>query len=406
MNETTRENESTRENMTTDHLRRDPASPPESQYSGRRRSDKPRSPRSLFWPIVLMSVGLFWLLFNLEVITAENLTVLVRLWPLFLIVLGLELLFGRRLPALGSLFELLIAAAVIYLVINGPALGLTTELPQFDQEIAARPDGVRSDRFVEPMNGAQTADIDLELGWQRTNIYPLEDSDNLVEAELDYAGEIEFNSYGDDDRHISISERDFNPNRFTFEVEDYEWNIGINPQPEVDLTIKMGVNEGNFDLSGIDLNNLNLEGGYRNVEMTLPAVGHRYEADIDVSFGDTALYIEEGAEVDMRLVGGIGDVSIEVGEDVDLALEIDPEISSITIIVPDDAAVRVETESTSGGELAVPEGYTHVEEVDEEDFFPFADSIGAWESPDYSHGDPAILITVDDLGYGDITIEN
>ncbi len=405
MNETTRENETTGESMPTDQQRRDPA-PPGPQYSGRRRLERPRRRRSLFWPIVLVGVGVLWLLINLDIITTENLTVLIKLWPLLLILLGLELLFGRRLPAVGGLIGLLTVGAVIYLVINGPALGLTTEIPQFEPEIAARSEGVRSGQFVESMNGAETAAVDLELGWQRAAIYPLEDSENLVDADLDYAGEIEFNTYGGSDRHVSLSERDFNPNRFSFDVNDYEWNIGISTQPEVDLTIQMGVNDGDFDLRGIDLKNLDFTGAFGDVNLALPAAGHRYDATIDSSFGETVLEIDDGAEVNMWLSGGIGDVSIEVGRDVDLELEIDPEISSITIIVPDDAAVRVETESTSGGELTVPQDYTHVEEADEESFFPFADSIGAWESPEYSRGDHAIVITVDDLGYGNVTIEN
>ncbi len=404
MDEMTRENETTQENVATDQLRRDPAfSPP--QNSERRRRDRPRR-RSLFWPIVLVGVGVLWLLINLGTITTENLTVLIRLWPLLLILLGLDLLFGRRLPAVGGLFGLLAVGAVIYLVINGPALGLTTELPQFEPEIAARPDEVRSGRFVEPLDGAQSAAIDLELGWQHAAIYPLDNSENLVDAELQYAGEIEFNTSGGDDRHVSISERDFNPNRFGFDVDDYEWNIGISTQPEVDLAIKMGVNDGNFDLRGIDLNNLDYKGGFGDVDLILPAAGQRYEASIESSFGETSIGIEDGAEVDMTLSGGIGDISIEAGEDVDLDLEIEPGISSITITVPEDAAVRIETESTSGGELTVPDDYTHVEVADEDDFFPFADSVGVWESPEFSNSDQTIVITIDDLGYGNVTIEN
>jgi hypothetical protein len=406
MNDAFRENESVEEGVEPSGQMGDFASPGQ-QNSGRRRSDRSRRRRSLFWPIVLVGVGVLWLLINLGTITTDNLTVLIRLWPLLLILLGLDLLFGRRLPAVGGLFGLLAVGAVIYLVINGPALGLTSEVPQFEPpEIAARTDEVRSGQFVEPLDGAQSADIDLELGWQRAAIYPLEDSDNLVDAELEYAGEIEFNTYGGDDRHVSISERDFNPNRFSFDADDYEWNIGISTQPEVDLTIQMGVNDGDFDLRGIDLNSLDFYGALGDVDLFLPAAGHRYEADIDSSFGATAIEIADGAEVDMNLVGGIGDISIDAGEDVDLDLEIDPGISSITITVPEDAAVRIETESTSGGELVVPDGYAHVEVADEDDFSPFADSVGVWESPEFSNSDQAIVITIDDLGYGNVTIEN
>ena len=52
--------------------------------------------RSLFWPIILIGVGLIWLLGNFGIISGANLAVLFRLWPLALIVIGLDLLFGRQ----------------------------------------------------------------------------------------------------------------------------------------------------------------------------------------------------------------------------------------------------------------------------------------------------------------------
>ena len=59
--------------------------------------------RSLFWPLVLIGVGVIWLLGNLGVISWTNLTVLFRLWPLLLIAIGLDLLIGRQSPAIGAL---------------------------------------------------------------------------------------------------------------------------------------------------------------------------------------------------------------------------------------------------------------------------------------------------------------
>ena len=54
--------------------------------------------RSLFWPMVLIGVGVVWLLGNIGVIRPASLGVLVSFWPLILIFIGLDILFGRRSP--------------------------------------------------------------------------------------------------------------------------------------------------------------------------------------------------------------------------------------------------------------------------------------------------------------------
>src|SRR6266436_2628082 len=48
--------------------------------------------RSFFWPAILILVGVFALLVNSGLVPAERLDRLVDLWPLILIVIGLELL--------------------------------------------------------------------------------------------------------------------------------------------------------------------------------------------------------------------------------------------------------------------------------------------------------------------------
>ncbi len=50
-----------------------------------------------------IGVGVVWLLGNLGVLTTSSLVVLVRLWPLLLILIGLDLLFGRWSSAVGEL---------------------------------------------------------------------------------------------------------------------------------------------------------------------------------------------------------------------------------------------------------------------------------------------------------------
>jgi hypothetical protein len=75
--------------------------------------------RSFFWPVLLLGAGVIWLLINMNIISTENLMILYDLWPILLIIAGLDVLFARKLAFIGALLALLLIAAVIYVLIYG-----------------------------------------------------------------------------------------------------------------------------------------------------------------------------------------------------------------------------------------------------------------------------------------------
>lgn len=81
--------------------------------------------RSFFWPGVLILGGIVALLVNVGAIAADRLYQLLDLWPLILIVLGLEIIIRRGMPgASGDL-----AAALILLLAAGGALAYVAVAP-------------------------------------------------------------------------------------------------------------------------------------------------------------------------------------------------------------------------------------------------------------------------------------
>ena len=74
---------------------------------------------SFFWPVIMLGAGVIWLLVNLNIISTYNLRVLYRLWPILIILAGLDVLFSRKLPLLGALLALIMIAGVILLLVWG-----------------------------------------------------------------------------------------------------------------------------------------------------------------------------------------------------------------------------------------------------------------------------------------------
>lgn len=87
--------------------------------------------RSFFWPAVLILVGVFALLVNSGLVAPERLDRLADLWPLILVVIGLELLVRRSLQGANAelaavlIVALAIAGAAAYVAL-GPAIATGT----------------------------------------------------------------------------------------------------------------------------------------------------------------------------------------------------------------------------------------------------------------------------------------
>lgn len=331
--------------------------------------------RSLFWPIVLIGIGVIWLLGNLGVLTASGLLVLARLWPLLLIVIGLDLLFGRQSPVVGALIGVGAVALAVALMAVGPSLGLAG--PSYDVQTAT---------FSEPRDDATSVSVNLALAVGSAAIVPLADPANLFEADVRHLGELTFDVTGETGKtsktiHLSENEVDhtsfFTPDLGIFGAafdnrSELRWNIGLSPQVPLALTISGGVGDSELDLSALQLTSLNLNLGVGAVTLRLPAADAAYTATISSGVGAADIAIAPGAALTLTVSGGVG---------------------ATTIDVPDGAAVRLEGEGGLGG-MTVPGSLTLVSGDGDN---------GVWESEGFSSADRRIEIIFNG-GVGGLTV--
>ena len=114
----------------------------EKQYHRRRGG-------SLVFPIILITLGVLFVLDNLNITPGIDWASLWKLWPIIIIAFGLEVLLGRRV-SFGSVFLvvliiIVVGAAVWWSVVGGSG-ERTTE------------------HFTWPLNGVERAELQLDLG--------------------------------------------------------------------------------------------------------------------------------------------------------------------------------------------------------------------------------------------------
>ena len=332
-----------------------------------------RGYRSLFWPIVLIAVGVIWLLVNVGVLSGANLVVLFRMWPLLLIVIGLDLLFGRQSPLVGAVIGIGAVALIVVLMLVGPSIGLAGATPE-----------VTLDTFSEPLEDASSVQVTLDLPVAASTITALTDSADLFTAEIAHVGELDYRVQGEAEKVIFLGQQDTSVNFFDLEFlsflpgiteEELYWNIGLNPEVPLELTVNSGVGQNTLDLREMELRALSLNGGVGQNIIHLPAAEAPYTARIDSGSGELNISLAEGANAEISISGGVGNAVIDV---------------------PDGAGVRLDA-SSGIGNIEVPDSYRRVSGDNDDDD-------GLWESANFAEASDRIVIEFDG-GIGNLVVQ-
>ena len=102
--------------------------------------DENRRFPNLFWPIILIGVGGLYLLSNLGMIEMISFYEIWRLWPVFLVIAGVNMLFGRNNRWLASLLSGLLALLVVAFLFFAPMVMESLPTPEMQTESFEDPD--------------------------------------------------------------------------------------------------------------------------------------------------------------------------------------------------------------------------------------------------------------------------
>ncbi len=324
-----------------------------------------RNRRSFFWSTLLIGVGLVWLLVNLGVIAPFNVSTILKLWPLLLIVLGLDILFGHRFAWIGNLLGLLTVAGVVGFLILAPRTD------------ALNNSAVMTEQFTEPVGDAKSVDYNFETASEPVEIYAIGGSTNLIDARLSHHGTIGFIVNGSTDKSIHLFENTDSSSwlNWNWALNDRKWNIGLNSEIPASIVLDGGSGAINADLSDLQLESLTADLGSGASNFTLPESNSPLLVDIDSGSGAVNLSLPEKTNLTLRIQSGSGAVNVSL---------------------PADTAVRVEVRDSGSGSLNLPNSLNRISGGTE---------TGTWETEGYADSSIRILIQILYQGSGSISIQ-
>lgn len=265
--------------------------------------------RSFFWPAVLILIGVVALLVNAGAISSDRLYRLADLWPLILVVIGLELISRRALQGnasdLAAVLIVLVAAvgAVAYVAV-GPAI----------------PGGTQTLNASDAVGDLNQATLHVDVGAATMTVTGSGAlGEDLYRAHIEYSGSKPDISLDRSTGDLQFSQSNpfgfFGSHRFVIDLQlssAVSWNFSINTGAASDtfrlVALKVGSIELNTGASREDITlgppkgavPISVNGGALTVHLHRPS---GTQASVQVSGGAVNLV------ADGQRHGGIGDQS-------------------------------------------------------------------------------------------------
>jgi hypothetical protein len=339
-----------------------------SEVQSRRYDYRRRGP-SLFFPVMLMTIGIIWLLVNYGRVPAENVYRLLAFWPVLLVAAGLSLILRQISWVLSGVLWLAVGGLTIWSVMSPPANLPGYTAPEYTHK-----------QFSEPLGTTRSASVNLDLSFNPAFIKTVHQDSDLFTADVEYLGSMDYHASGSgDQKAIRLGEGMngllFNLPAFAYESQAHPWYIGLSPRIPLKLDINGGIGEANIDLSELQLASLRIDGGVGTFQVKLPEDSAPYKFRLTASTGEISIDAPSGATFDMEASGGTG---------------------RLLISLPADSGVQVTVRNGGIGSLNLPNGYRKVRQGDKEDE-------GVWENEVYRTDETPITIVLD-ISIGSVTI--
>jgi hypothetical protein len=321
---------------------------------------------SFFWPVILVGAGVILLLKNFGVLQDFNFHILFRLWPLILVVIGVDLIFGRRFPWAGALIGLLTVGAVIAFLYFAPSLGINQSA------------GIRTEVLSEPLGNAVSVEYRLDTAAEPVFISALPDSSDIFKATVVHRGYMNYNVTGATNKTVTLSQTTTSEDWFSVipGLVNLKWDIGLTPAVPVVVNLDGGSGALRVDLEGLNLEALRADLGSGASDFTLPESSTPYTVEID---------------------SGSGAVNLSLADDTGLSLTLSSSSGAVNMWVPQGAALKVEVLDGGSGSMRLP---TDLELVRGSGKF----ENDTWQSAGFDDAEIQVIIRIADRGSGSITI--
>jgi hypothetical protein len=275
----------------------------------------------LLWPVILIVIGLdsiykreglvgaifmiglgtVFLLANFGMIVLNVWQLVLRLWPVLLVAIGLDLVVGRR-NVWASL-----AGLVLLLAVLAGALWLYGVRLESGQAL-------HSQEVSQTLQGVESAEIVLENGAGDVYVHALSGSSELIAGQV--AAGRSRNAYEDlsiqGDQAIYRLRESGTYIGFGERFGEHSWDLGLTSQIPLDIRYSQGAGNTELDLSGLQLSALKINVGVGQTTVALPATGN-FDVEINGAIGQIVILVPKGMALRIQSNTALANLSVPGG---------------------------------------------------------------------------------------------
>jgi hypothetical protein len=342
---------------------------------------------NLFWPVLFVGVGVLLLLSNLEMIKPIDYNILWRLWPVFLVIIGVNLLFGRNNRMLVSLFSGVLALGIVAFLYFSPAIVESLPTPQMVTE-----------SFDAPLDGAESASVNLDFDRGNLTVDALQGGGNLFEAVVSHNEKATFRASGTSNQTIRLTLNDVGAPQFMnfFSDQQIHGEIGLAAGIPLDLKIEIGSGNADLNLADLEISKIVANSGSGNLEVTLPSGA--FSSDFGSGSGSLTIGTARNSQLDLKANVGSGRIMLTVAEGSTGEIDLESGSGGLTVVVPEGTAVRVRGE-TGSGSVNLPKDFIRVAGSE-----GMAGDSGTWQTPGFTEAENQLYIQFS-VGSGSLRVQ-
>jgi hypothetical protein len=248
---------------------------------------EPRSLGGLILPLILIGLGAAFLLANLGYLTPISIRALVDVWPIALILIGIELLLGRRQPWVAFGLQLVALALAVALVASQSAGLLSSAAATTSSDTVAR-DGAT----------ALALDVNADMG----DLTIAGGASALVETRST-GGEVEVSTERQDGR----AEVEIDPKHhfvLPFQGLRTDLEVAVANDVAASLRVEIGAGDARLDLRDLRITRASVDAGAGDIFVSLPAPQGEVAIDIDAGAAEVTIEVPNGVEARVTVSGG------------------------------------------------------------------------------------------------------
>jgi hypothetical protein len=261
------------------------------------------------WPAILIGFGLVFLLQNFGLLGSNIWSYVGRLWPVILILVGLELILGGSHRAGGGLVLAFVVIAVAGALLFG---GFAPSIVRPGSNASAP----ETHTLTQALQGASTAGVTVHFGAGTLNVDALQGQPDQL-AQMTYQGSAQsapkasYRVRGGEGQLTYDVAHPFGPPWANNGGSGGQVNLLLAPTIPLSLDVEEGASSGKIDLSQLHVSDLTLQTGASHATLVLPRSAGATTASVKGGAATIDVEIPDGVAAQIHYNGGLSTVNVD-----------------------------------------------------------------------------------------------